>query len=53
MDIKLHKMATTTPRIPREIQQGPASVSDSELARRYHVSGPTITRWRYRSTQYD
>jgi DNA-binding transcriptional regulator YiaG len=53
MDIKLHKTATTTPRIRQEIQQAPASVSDSELARRYHVSGPTIARWRHRTTQYD
>ncbi|NWO09396.1 IS481 family transposase [Chromohalobacter salexigens] len=53
MDIKLHKTATTTPRIRQEIQQAPASVSDSELARRYHVSCPTIARWRYRSTQHD
>lgn len=53
MDIKLHKTATTTPRIRHEIQQAPAAVSDSELARRYNVSGPTIARWRYRTTQYD
>lgn len=53
MDIKLHKTATTTPRIRHEIQQAPASVSDSELARRYHVSCPTIARWRYRETQHD
>ena len=53
MDIKLHKTATTTPRIRQEIQQAPASVSDMQLARRYHVSGPTIARWRYRDTQHD
>lgn len=53
MDIKLHKTATTTPRIRREIQQAPASISDSELARRYRVSCPTIARWRYRETQHD
>lgn len=45
MDIKLHKTATTTPRIRREIQLAPASVSDSELALRYRVSCPTIARW--------
>lgn len=44
MDIKLHKTATTTPRIRQVIQQAPASISDSELARRYHVSCPTIAR---------
>jgi len=53
MDIKLHKTATTTPRIRQEIQQAPAAVSGSELARRYHVSCPTIARWRYRTTQHD
>lgn len=53
MDIKLHKTATTTPRIRREIQLAPASVSDSELALRYRVSCPTIARWRYRETQHD
>ena len=53
MDIKLHKTATTTPRTRQEIQQAPAAVSDSELARRYSVSCPTIARWRYRTTQHD
>ncbi|QEA38284.1 IS481 family transposase [Pistricoccus aurantiacus] len=53
MDIKLHKTATTTPRIRQEIQQAPASTSDSELARRYRVSCPTIARWRHRTTQQD
>ena len=53
MDIKLHKTATTTPRTRQEIQQAPTAVSDSELARRYHVSCPTIARWRYRTTQHD
>ncbi|WP_422730568.1 hypothetical protein [Litchfieldella xinjiangensis] len=53
MDIKLHKTTTTTPRIHQEIQQALASVSNSELARRYHVSCPTIARWRYHSTQHD
>lgn len=38
MDIKLHKQATTTPKIRAEIQAAPASITDSELARQYGVS---------------
>ena len=38
MDIKLHKQATTTPKIRAEIQAAPSSLTDSELARQYGVS---------------
>ncbi len=34
MDIKLHKQATTRPKIRAEIQSATSSISDSELARR-------------------
>lgn len=53
MDIKLHKQATTTPKIRAEIQAAPASVSDSELARQYGVGDSTIRRWRYRDDVHD
>ncbi|QJQ95216.1 MULTISPECIES: IS481 family transposase [Halomonadaceae] len=53
MDIKLHKQATTTPKIRAEIQAAPASISDSELARQYGVSDSTIRRWRYRDDVLD
>ncbi|CAO1669337.1 Homeodomain-like domain-containing protein [Salinicola sp. NYA28a] len=53
MDIKLHKQATTTPKIRAEIQAAPASISDSELARQYGVGDSTIRRWRYRDDVHD
>lgn len=53
MNIKLHKQATTTPKIRAEIQQAPASISDLALARKYGVSDSTIRRWRYRTDVYD
>jgi hypothetical protein len=48
MNIKLHKQATTTPKIRAEIQAAPSSISDSELARQYGVAG-----WRYRDDVQD
>ncbi len=53
MDIKLHKQATTTPKIRAEIQAAPSSITDSELARRFGVATATIRRWRYRDDVYD
>jgi len=53
MDIKLHKQATTTPKTRAEIQSAPASISDSELARRYGVTDVTVRRWRDRDAVYD
>ncbi len=53
MNIKLHKQATTTPKIRAEIQQAPADISDLALARKYGVSDSTIRRWRYRTDVYD
>lgn len=53
MDIKLHKQATTTPKICAEIQAAPVSSSDRELARQYGVSDSTIRRWRYRDDVLD
>ncbi len=46
MNIKLHKQATTTPKIRTEI-------SDLALARKYDVSDSTIRRWRYRTDVHD
>ena len=40
MNIRLHRNATTTPRIRRQIQQSNESVV--ELARRYGVTAPTV-----------
>ncbi|WP_224421414.1 helix-turn-helix domain-containing protein, partial [Modicisalibacter tunisiensis] len=53
MDIKLHKQATTTPKVRAEIQAAPSSITDSELARQYGVSPATIRRWRYRDDVHD
>ena len=53
MDIKLHKQATTTPKIRAEIQAAPAHVTDTALAERFGVSDMTIRRWRHRDDVYD
>lgn len=53
MDIKLHKQATTTPRIRAEIQAAPAHISDTALAERFGVSDMTIRRWRHRDDVHD
>ena len=53
MDIKLHKQATTTPKIRAEIQAAPSSITDSKLARQYGVATTTIRRWRYRDDVHD
>ena len=46
MQIRLHRNATTTPRIRREIQQ--SNLSASALADKFGVTIPTIQRWRRR-----
>lgn len=51
MLVKLHKNATTTPAIRKQIQT--AEGSDYELARRFNVTRETIRRWRKRDTVQD
>jgi hypothetical protein len=53
MDIKLHKQATTTPKIRAEIQAASTNISDSELTRQCNVTDSTIRRWRYRDDVHD
>lgn len=53
MDLKLHKQATTTPKIRAEIQAAPRSVTDRALAERYGVHVSTIRRWRFRDQVHD
>ena len=53
MDIKLHKQATTTPKIRAEIQASPKSATDQSLADQFGVSVSTIRRWRNRDDVYD
>jgi len=53
MNVRLHKNATTTPRIRAEIQAAPPSISDAELARRFGVTDSTISRWRRRDSVED
>src|SRR5687768_9274210 len=50
MILRLHKNATTTPAIRREIQAAPASVSTTSLARLYRLNYLTVKRWRERTT---
>ena len=51
MDVRLHKLARTTPAVRREIQVSQASVAD--LADRYGVSHATIRKWKSRKTSND
>ena len=53
MDIKLHKQATTTPKIRADIQAAPAGMTNKDLARQFGVSVSTIQRWRYRDNVQD
>jgi|TARA_A100001518_G_C1225440_1_gene73418 hypothetical protein len=53
MDIKLHKQATTTPKICAEIQAASSSITDSEQAQQHGISPVTIRRWRYRYDFHD
>ncbi|MDI4661942.1 IS481 family transposase [Cobetia sp. BMC6] len=53
MDIKLHKQATTTPKIRADIQAAPSSMTNKDLARQFGVSVSTIHRWRYRDDVLD
>jgi len=46
MQVRLHRNATTTPRIRHEIQQSKDSIA--VLARRYGVTEPTIRTWKNR-----
>lgn len=51
MELRLHKNATTTPRIRREIQE--SSLSASQLAKKFGVTIPTIQRWRHSESVED
>lgn len=53
MHVRLHKQATTTPKIRAEIQAAPRSMTDQALADRYRVSVTTIRRWRFRDEVQD
>src|SRR5215218_7598787 len=53
MILRLHKNATTTPVIRRELQAAPDSVSTNSLAKRYNLNARTVNRWRGRTTVED
>lgn len=53
MHVRLHKQATTTPKIRAGIQAAPRSVTDQALADHYRVSVSTIRRWRFRDDVQD
>lgn len=53
MNVRLHKGATTTPRVRAAIQQAPASESLEALALRFGVHVNTIRKWRRRTTVED
>ena len=49
----IHANARTTPRIRREIQMAPPSVSNAALARRYGIHRHTVAKWRKRVSTED
>ncbi len=49
----IHANARTTPRVRREIQMAPPSVSNAALARRYGVHRHTAAKWRKRASTED
>lgn len=51
MNIKLHKNATTTPAIRKQIRE--AQGSEASIARRFGVTPSTVRRWRGRATGED
>lgn len=51
MELKLHKLARTTPAIRAEIRQ--SSLSPKELAKKYNLSMDTIYKWRNRDDVSD
>ena len=53
MNVRLHKNATTTPRVRAAIQEAPASVTTESLAARFGVHVNTVTKWRRRKTVED
>ena len=53
MNLRIHKLATTTPRIRAEIQAAPVSESTNSLAKRYGLNYGTVKRWRGRTTVED
>jgi len=53
MNVRLHALATTTPKVRRYIQQQPASRSHASIARELGVDATTVKRWRRRSDVTD
>jgi len=53
MTVRLHKNATTTPRIRAELRAAPASVSTNSLAREYRLHYRTVAKWRSRPSGED
>lgn len=51
MDIKLHKQATTTPKIRKYIQDSPKSIN--ALARELNLSTATVHKWRHAGRIHD
>ena len=49
----IHANARTTPRVRREIQMAPPSVSNAALAHRYGIHRHTVAKWRKRASTED
>ncbi len=46
----LHPNARTAPRIRREIQMAPSTVTNVELTRKYGIHRHTMAKWRKRAS---
>lgn len=53
MAATIHSNARTTPKIRREIQSAPASITNIALARKYGLTKHTVSKWRNRDAVED
>ncbi|MDG4868804.1 IS481 family transposase, partial [Guyparkeria sp. 1SP6A2] len=53
MNVQLHALATTTPKVRRYIQEQPVNRSHESIARELGVDATTVKRWRYRDSVED
>ena len=48
MQLNLHTLARTTPRMRAQLQAEDPRLSHNALAKRYGISAPTVRKWRER-----
>lgn len=53
INVQLHALPTTTPKVRRYIQEQPANRSHESIAQDLGVDATTVKRWRYRDSVQD